>query len=124
MQCDPSPDDLRTRLLEIACARARNAAAIVHATQQLFEIRGVIRRDLEPSCPEGQSSTVEWQAQLKHLDELLLQDVSIQEELGSQIEAGLAITVTLQSVLMDMHGQGLDVSDLLTRIDQILPREA
>lgn len=60
---------------------------------------------------------------MKHLGELLLQDVSAQEELGSQFEAGLASTATLRSVLTDMGRQGLDVSDLLTGLDQVLPHE-
>jgi hypothetical protein len=38
-----------------------------------------------------------------HLDALLLQDVDGPEELGSQFEAGLAITATLRSALMDIR---------------------
>ena len=124
MRSEPPFEDLRTRLLEVARAREGNAAAIAHVTQQLLEIRARIRRDLETPWPEGESSTVEWQARVNHVDELLLQDVSAQEELASQFEAGLAITATLRSVLMDMGRKGLDVSDVLSRLDQILPHEA
>ena len=123
MQENHSRDDLRIRLLEVARAREGNAAALARVSQQLLEIRARTRRDLEVPWPKGEGSTVGWQARVKHLGELLLQDVDTQEELGSQVEAGLAITATLRSVLMEMHRQGLDVSDLLTRLDQILPRE-
>ena len=124
MHDNPSRDELRTRWLEVARAREGNVAAIAHVSQQLLEIRARIRRDLETPWLEEQGSIADLQARVKCLSELIVQDVSTQEELGSQVEAGLAITATLRSVLMDMGRQGLDVSDLLTRLDQILPREA
>lgn len=124
MRSDSSRDDLRRRLLEVARAREGNAAAIGHVSQQLLEIRAVIRHDLETPWPEGRSSTAERQERVKHLAELLLQDLSAQEEVGSQFEAGLAITARLRSVVRHLRNQGLDVSDVLTRLDQILPHEA
>ena len=111
-------------MLEIARAREGNAASIVHVSQQVLQTRAAIRHDLETSWSEGQGSTAERQAGVRHLGELILQDLSAQEELASQIEAGLAITARLRSVLVDIQDQGLGVSDVLTRLDQILPREA
>lgn len=119
-----SADDLRARLLEIARAREGNAEAIRRVSQQLLQLRVEIRDRLENPWPEARSSPAGWQERVKHLGELILQDVSAQEELGSQIEAGLAITVALRSVLIDMRNQRLDVSEVLARLDQILPHGA
>ena len=119
-----SADHLRARLLEIARAREGNAEAMRRVSQQLLQLRVVIRDRLEIPWPEARSSPAVWQECVKHLGELILQDLSAQEELGSQIEAGLAITVALRSVLMDMRNQGLDMSEVLARLDQILPHEA
>ena len=124
MRADASNDDLQTRLLEIARAREGNAEAIRRVSQQLLQLRVEIRDRLENPWPEARSSPAGWQERVKHLGELILQDVSAQEELGSQIEAGLAITVALRSVLIDMRNQRLDVSEVLARLDQILPHGA
>jgi hypothetical protein len=124
MRIDSSPEDLRTRLLEIAHTRELNAETMARVVQQLLEIRAVIRHNLETPWPEGQDSTAKRRELMRGLGALFQQDLSAQEELGSQFGAGIAITERMRSVVKDMRNEGVDVSDVLSRIDQILLHEA
>jgi hypothetical protein len=92
--------------------------------QQLLEIRAAIRHNLETPWPEGRDSTAERQELMRGLGELIQQELSAQEELGSQFGASIAITERMRSLVTDMRNEGLDVSDVLSRIDQILQHEA